>query len=39
MIDPTFRNINKLIVIAFKNGDNHPARNSFDAGTYHITCH
>ena len=39
MIDPTFRNINKLIVISFKNGDNHPARNSFNAVTCHITRH
>ena len=30
MIDPTFRNINKLFVLLFKNGDNNPTRNSFD---------
>ena len=30
MIDPTFRNINRLFVLSFKNGDDDPARNSFD---------
>ena len=30
MIDPTFRNINRLLVLSFKNGDNDPGRNSFD---------
>ena len=29
MIDPTFRNINRLFVLSFKNGDNDPTRNSF----------
>ena len=29
MIDPTFRNINGLSVLSFKNGDNDPTRNSF----------
>ena len=31
MIDPTFRNINKLFVILFKNGGVDPGRNGFDA--------
>ena len=30
MIDPTFRNINRLFVLSFKNGDDDPTRNSFD---------
>ena len=30
MIDPTFRNINKLFVLLFRNGDDDPTRNSFD---------
>ena len=30
MIDPTFRNINSLFVLSFKNGDDDPTRNSFD---------
>ena len=30
LIDPTFRNINRLFVLALKNGDNYPTRNSFD---------
>ena len=30
LIDPTFRNINRLFVISFKNGDNDPTRDSFD---------
>ena len=30
MIDPTFRNINTLFVLLFKNGDNDPTRNYFD---------
>ena len=30
LIDPTFRNINRLFVLSFKNGDNDPTRNSFD---------
>ena len=30
MIDPTFRNINRLFFLSFKNGDNDPTRNSFD---------
>ena len=29
MIDPTFRNINRLFALSFKNGDNHPTRNCF----------
>ena len=29
-IDPTFRNINRLFVLSFKNGDNNPTRNSFN---------
>ena len=31
MIDPTFKNINRLFVLSFKNGDVDPARNSLDA--------
>ena len=30
MIDPRFRNINTLFALSFKNGDDDPARNSFD---------
>ena len=30
MIDPTFRNINRLFALSFKNGDNDPTRDSFD---------
>ena len=30
MIDPTFRNINRLFVFSFKNGDNDLTKNSFD---------
>ena len=30
LIDPTFRNINKLFVLSFKNGDNNPTRSSVD---------
>ena len=30
LMDPTFRNINRLFVLSFKNGDNDPTRNSFD---------
>ena len=26
-MDPTFRNINRLFVLSFKNGDNDPTRN------------
>ena len=29
-IDPTFRNINRLFVLSFKNSDKDPTRNSFD---------
>ena len=29
MIDSTFRNINRLFVLSFKNGDNDPTRDSF----------
>ena len=29
-IDPTFRNIKRLLVLSFKNGDNNPTRNSFN---------
>ena len=28
--DPTFRNIKRLFVISFKNGNDNPTRNSFD---------
>ena len=30
MIDPTFRNVNRLFVLSCKNGDNDHKRNSFD---------
>ena len=30
LIDPTFRNINRLFVLLLKNGNNDPTRNSFD---------
>ena len=30
MIDVTFRNINRLFVLSFKNNGNDPARDSFD---------
>ena len=34
MVDPAFKNINRLLVISFKNGDNDPVRNSF--GKYYM---
>ena len=34
LIDPTIRNVSKLFVISFKNGNDDPARNSFN--TYYI---
>ena len=30
LIDPTFRNINRLFVLSFKNGNDNPTSNSFD---------
>ena len=30
MTDPTFKNINRLFILSFKNGDNDPTRGSFD---------
>ena len=30
LIDPTFRNINTLFVLLFKNGDDDPTKNSFE---------
>ena len=30
MIDPAFRNINRLLAPLFKNSDNDPTRDSFD---------
>ena len=30
LIDPIFRNINRLFVLSFKNGDDDPTRNSFN---------
>ena len=30
LIDPTFKNINRLFVLSFKNDNDDPARNSFD---------
>ena len=35
LIDPTFRNINRLFILSFKNGNDDPTRNSFDE--YDIT--
>ena len=30
MIDPAFRNINRLFVLSFENGEIHPKINSYD---------
>ena len=30
LIDPTFTNINRLLVLSFRNGDNDPTRDSFE---------
>ena len=30
LIDPTFRNINRLFILSFKDSDNDPTRNSFN---------
>ena len=30
MIDPTFRNVDRLFVVSFENGGNDPMRYSFD---------
>ena len=30
LIDPTFRNINRLFVLSFKNGNDNPTKDSFD---------
>ena len=30
LVDPTIRNINRLFVLSFKNGNNDPARDSFN---------
>ena len=30
LINPTFRNINRLFVLSFKNGNDDPTRDSFD---------
>ena len=30
LIDPTFRNINRLFVLSLKNGNDDPTRNYFD---------
>ena len=30
MINPTFRNINRLFVLSFKNDEDDPKRSSFD---------
>ena len=35
LIDPTFRNINRLFTLSFKYGSESPTRDSFD----NITCH
>ena len=37
IIDPTIRNINRLIVLSFKNGDDDPTRNSFDEYCMHLS--
>ena len=29
MIDPTFRNINRLFALSFKSGENDPTRNCY----------
>ena len=34
MIDPMFRNINRLFVLSFRNDDDDPATDSFD--TYYM---
>ena len=34
MTDPTFRNINRLFLLSFKNGDNDLTRNTFDKYYY-----
>ena len=36
LIHPTFKNINKLFVLSFKNGDGDPTRYSFDKYYMHI---
>ena len=30
LIDPTFTNINRLLVLSFRDGDNDPTRDSFE---------
>ena len=30
MIDPTFKNIDRLFVLSFENGNDNPTRDSFD---------
>ena len=30
LIDPSFRNINRLLVFSFKNGNSNPMKDSFD---------
>ena len=30
LLDPTFRNINRLFVLSFENSNNDPTKNSFD---------
>ena len=30
LTDPTFRNINNLLVLSFKDGNDHPTRDSFN---------
>ena len=30
MVDPAFRNINRMFVFSFKNGNDDPAKDSFD---------
>ena len=35
LIDPRIRNVNRLFVLSFKNGNNYPTRNCFDNITWH----
>ena len=36
LIDPTFRNINRLFLLSFKNGNNDPSRNYFACKILHV---
>ena len=37
MVDSTFRNVNRLFALSFKDGGNDPTRDSLD--NLEITCH